>query len=52
MVSENKKRVQITLSGYMLEKLETLADERGLSKSMMIEFALDYYLQRKGNHDA
>lgn len=47
MVSENKKRVQITLSKYALDGLETLAEERGLSKSMMLEFVLLQYLEQK-----
>lgn len=43
MKNNNKKRLGITISPKVLEELETMAREKGLSKSAVITLALEEY---------
>ena len=48
MVSEEKKRVFVSLKLDTIKNLETIANKLGLTKSNMIELAVQEYL-RKGH---
>lgn len=50
MISKNKKRLQVTLSGLTMKSLEVFAKKNNISKSIVIELALNDYF-RKDNHD-
>lgn len=52
MIRENKKRLQISLTKHALEQLESLAEKRGLSKSMTIELALYDFFRKENQEDA
>lgn len=47
MVSENKKRLMITITEEQLKKLEEVCKETGLSKSSVIAFALSEWLAER-----
>lgn len=52
MVADDKKRIQITLSVEMLEKLEQIANEIGISKSAMAAVAVTEWMRgRQEPHD-
>ncbi|EGO7794281.1 MULTISPECIES: ribbon-helix-helix domain-containing protein [Enterococcus] len=42
-----KKRITISLSDKVLENLENLSKEKGLSKSAMITLALEEYVRKE-----
>lgn len=42
-----KKRITISLSDKVLESLEKLAKDKGLSKSAMVTLALDEYSRKE-----
>lgn len=42
-----KKRITISLSDKVLENLENLSKEKGLSKSAMITLALEEYARKE-----
>lgn len=46
MVSTQKQRLQITLSKHMVGAIEKISKERGLSKSLIIEMALNEYVKK------
>ena len=48
MVSDSK-RLQISLSKQSTKRLEDVSKETGLTKSVIIELALNDYFKRKGN---
>lgn len=48
MVSDSKKRIQISLSKYATNQLELASEETGLTKSVIIELALNDYFKKKG----
>lgn len=49
MVSDTKKRLQISLSKQSTKRLEDTTKETGLTKSVIIELALnDYFSKQKG----
>lgn len=43
MVKEGKKRIQITLNEKMLNKLEEISDEKGISKSAVVSLAIEKF---------
>lgn len=43
---EKKERLTISLSKIVLEELERLAKEKGLSKSALLTVAFDEYLKK------
>ena len=48
MISDNKKRIQISLSKKTMEQMEIENKDTGLTKSVIIELALnDYFNKRK-----
>lgn len=47
MVSEKNKRIQITIRKTMNEKLERYCEERGYTKSVAIDMALEKFLKGK-----
>ncbi|CYV06660.1 TPA: ribbon-helix-helix protein, CopG family [Streptococcus suis] len=46
-MSENKKRLQITLTDEQFKILESLAKEKGFTKSAVIALALETYNEKK-----
>lgn len=51
MISETKKRVQVSLTLDTLEKLEAYAKSEGLNKSTIIKLALDkLFLERSSEN--
>ena len=48
MVSDSKKRLQISLSKQSTKRLEDVSKETGLTKSVIIELALNDYFKMKG----
>ncbi len=44
---ENKKRISISLSNTVLEKLEKMAKAKGLNKSSMITFLIEGDAEKK-----
>lgn len=49
MVSETKKRIQVSLLTSTLDMLEADFEKSGLTKSNIIELALQEYFRMKGN---
>lgn len=49
MVSETKKRIQVSLLQSTLNLLEADFESSGLTKSNIIELALQEYFRKKGN---
>ena len=48
MISDNKRRIQISLSKKTMEQMEIENKDTGLTKSVIIELALnDYFNKRK-----
>lgn len=43
MVKNGKKRIQITLNEKMIERLEEIASEKGISKSAVIALAIEKF---------
>ena len=47
MVVEEKKRVMVTLTSTMVEKLEEVSKETGLSKSALIAVAISDWMAKR-----
>lgn len=49
MISDIKKRIQISLSKQSMKRIELESESTGLTKSVIIELALnDYFKKMKG----
>lgn len=48
MISDTKKRVQVSLTLDTMDKLEAYAKLKGYNKSTIIKLALDQFFFRKG----
>jgi metal-responsive CopG/Arc/MetJ family transcriptional regulator len=49
MISDTKKRVQVTLSRDLLDELEHFSKGTGYSKSNFVEVALRQYFRKESN---
>lgn len=49
MISDTKKRVQVTLSRDLIDELEYFTKATGYSKSDFVEVALRQYLRKESN---
>ena len=49
MISDTKKRVQVTLSRDLLNELEAYSKATGYSKSDFVEVALRQFLRKESN---
>lgn len=47
MISEDKKRIQVSLTLNMMNELDKASAERGLSKSTIITLALEEFLKQE-----
>jgi hypothetical protein len=51
MISDTKKRIQVSLTLDTMERLEAYALSKGFNKSIIIELALDEYFSERASEN-